>query len=110
MAQPQQFDFLKIFIEQVLDENGFDKLTEETRAQYVPLFISEAEKRLGLALTPKLSEAALEELADMAKAGGATAEALRDFWQKNIPEFETEVNKVLAAFTEEVKNTLETLK
>lgn len=112
MAQPQltQFDFLKVFIEQLLDDNGFAEVSEQTRAQYVPLFTIEAEKRLGFALTPMLSDAALKELADMAEQGGASAEALRDFWYKNIPNFEEEVKKVLTDFAAEVKNTLATIK
>jgi len=110
MPQPAQFDFLKVFIEQLLDDNGFDEVTEQTRAQYVPLFINEGEKRLGLALTPMLSEPALAELAQLAEKGQATPEALRDFWFKNIPNFEAEVQKVLASFAEEVKNTLATIR
>ena len=111
MAQSQpQFDFLRVFIEQLLDENGFEEVSEETRAQYVPLFIAEGEKRLGFALTPMLSDAALTELAALAEKGEATPEALQNFWRKNVPNFEREVQKVLTAFGQEVKNTLATIK
>lgn len=101
-----QFDFLKQFIEHALDEAGFDTLTEETRAQYVPQFVAEAERRIGLALIPQLTEASAKELEQLMKKEELTAEEMRNFWTDNVTDFQGTVTGTLKDFALELKETL----
>ena len=101
-----QFDFLESFIHNVLDEAGFENLSEATRNQFVPMFVAEAERRLGLALLPLLTDKQASELADLANNDKTTAEDLANFWQQNVPNFQTVVEETLTAFAEEFKQTL----
>jgi hypothetical protein len=100
------FDFLRSYVEKVLDDSGFANMPEETRAQYVPQFVAEAERRLGLALLPKLNEASAKELAALGSSESVTSEALQQFWQNNVPDFSDVVQKTLADFAGEMKSTL----
>lgn len=104
-----QFDFLKQFIEHALDEAGFDTLTEETRGQYVPQFVAEAERRIGLALIPKLTESSATELQQLLEKDDLTPEEIRNFWTHNIPDFEVVVGDTLKSFARELKDTLANL-
>jgi hypothetical protein len=105
----RQFDLLESFIHTVLDEAGFESLSEATRGQFVPMFVAEAERRLGLALLPLLNDNQAEQLADLANNEKTTAEDLANFWQQNVPNFQTVVEQTLAAFAEEFKKTLATV-
>lgn len=102
MPQEQQFDFLRVFIERILDQNGFDNLTEETRAQYIPQFIAEAERRLGLAVMPKLTPETAEELANLLPNKNLTSDQLRDFWYRSVPDFDSMVKQTLDDFAKEI--------
>ncbi len=108
MAQHQdmQFDFLHQFIQHALDEAGFENLTEQTRAEYVPQFAAEAERRIGLALLPLLSEQSAQELGTMLEQEDLTPEEMRNFWMRSIPNFEQVVQQTLADFSKELKDTL----
>ncbi len=102
----EQFDFLRQYIETLFDENGFEGLNETTRAQFVPQFVAEAERRIGLAVLPLLTPASAETLAGLLKNEKVTAEQLQEFWKTNVPQFETEVKKALQQFAAEFKKTL----
>ena len=103
---PRQFDFLESFIHNVLDEAGFEGLSEATRAQFVPMFVAEADRRLGLALLPLLTDEQVKQLADLANNDKTTAENLAQFWQETAPNFQEVVQSTLAAFAEEFKKNL----
>ncbi len=104
-----QFDFLKQFIEHALDEAGFQNLTEETRGQYVPQFVAEAERRIGLALIPRLTEDSAKELEQLLEKDDLTPEEMRNFWTDTIPDFENVVGDTLRSFSQELKDTLNEL-
>ncbi|MFA7245525.1 MAG: DUF5663 domain-containing protein [Candidatus Magasanikbacteria bacterium] len=104
-----QFDFLKVFIEKTLDEAGFENLSEETRAAYVPQFIAEAERRLGLALIPKLDESAVKELESLLKRENFSPEDLQQFWLNNVTNFQATVEQTLLDFKGELKDIVSTL-
>jgi len=97
----QEFNFLESYIHQLLDEHGFEGLTEETRDEYLPQFVGEAQRRIGLAVLPKLDEAAAKELAELVKAEDVTPEKLRAFWEEKVPDFESIVKETLDAFSVE---------
>lgn len=103
------FDFLRTYIETLLDQSGFAEVSEAARAQYVPQFVAEAERRLGLALLPKLSEGAAKELVKLAEAEDTTPDALQEFWQTNVSDFSAIVEKTLADFANELKNVVKNL-
>lgn len=100
-----QFDFLKVFIEKMLDENGFAELPETTRQQFVPTLEAEAGRRLTLGLLPLLNEDKLKELAKLTKSS-ASAEAQKTFWLKAIPDFENQARAILEIFISEFKKNL----
>ncbi|EKE06817.1 MAG: hypothetical protein ACD_18C00267G0002 [uncultured bacterium] len=104
-----QFDFLKVFIEKTLDEAGFETLSEETRSEYVPQFVAEAERRLGLALIPKLSEESVKNLEKFLQQKDFSLEDLQQFWVDNIPDFQATVEQTLLDFKGELKDIVSTL-
>ncbi len=104
------FDFLRSYIETLLDQTGFAEVSESTRAQYVPQFVAEAERRLGLVLMPKLNETSAKELVQLAQAKDTTPEALQAFWQKNVTDFSEVVQKTLADFSAEMKTILASIR
>jgi hypothetical protein len=101
-----QFDFLKMYIEKILDDAGFDKMTEETRAQYVPQFMAEAQRRVGLALMPHLDSDATDDLEKILKNDQLSSGVMQEFWKKHVPDFEVILQKTLADFSVELKQTL----
>jgi hypothetical protein len=101
-SQPQ-FDFLETYIQKLLDEQGFSELSEETRNQYIPQFVAEAQERLGIVLLEKLSEENAVKLASMLKDGDIDQDSLKNFWVASVPDFESIVKKVLEDFAQELK-------
>ncbi len=102
----EQFDFLRQYIEKLFDDNGFAGLNETTRAQFVPQFVAEAERRVGLAVLPLLTPKSADLLAGLLKNENVTAEQLQEFWKTNVPTFETVVQQTLQQFSDEFKKTL----
>ncbi|MFA6486649.1 MAG: DUF5663 domain-containing protein [Candidatus Magasanikbacteria bacterium] len=106
---PNDQNLLEVFVEEILKQNGYN-ITEEVRAQLVPQFVVEAERRVGAALTPHLSDTASEQLTKFLSEENPDAKQLWDFWQKNIPDFENIVKKALSDYAVEVKNALANIK
>lgn len=100
-TQQLQFDFLDGFVEQILRESGFESMTEETRAMFVPQFVAEAEQRLGSALIPMLSADANKKL-DELLSSSLDQESVRNFWISNIENFDDVVAKILEEFRVDV--------
>lgn len=101
-----KFDFLKLYIEKALDDAGFDKLTEETRAQYIPEFVDEAKRRIGLALLPLLEDDAADDLEKLLINEQITTQEVQQFWSSHVPNFNEVVQKTLVDFAQEMKDTL----
>ena len=101
-----QFDFLASFVEDVLNQNGLDRLSDEQKRVYVPQVLARLEERIGLELIPKLSDAQVEELGRMLEKNESSPEEWKRFWQTSIPNFEEEVKTILLAFAEDVKRIL----
>lgn len=104
-----QFDFLYQRIQKILDENGFENLTEETRDQYLPQLVAEAERRLGVAVLPLLTEDSAKVLVGLMKDEKTTAEEMQTFWTTYIPDFENVIQTALDNFATEVKGIVDTL-
>lgn len=103
------FDFLRDFVEEVLKQNGFVNLSEETKKEFMPRFVAQAEVRLGAALLPLLSEPAAREMAKMIDSQENNPEKWREFWQKNVKDFSGVAEKTLKDFAAEVQATVKTI-
>lgn len=106
--QPMQksavnFDFLHDYVEEILRQSGFSNLSEETKKEFMPRFVAQAELRLGAALLPLLSEPATKEMAGMIDKQSANSDQWLGFWQKNIKDFDKVVENTLKNFAEEMK-------
>ncbi len=98
----QQFSFLESFLKDLLDQHGFSKLSEEDQESYLPQFVAEAEKRLGVALLPYLkTETAAAEFEALLQKD-ASAEEWSAFWQRQVPDFQQVATDALADFAKEV--------
>lgn len=106
MPDEPQFDFLETYIQRILDENGFEALSEQARAQYVPQFVAEAQRRIGVAVLPMLTEESANALAAIVKDEHVNAEQLRSFWEQHVPDFENIVKQTMDAFAVEMRQTL----
>src|SRR3989338_4653949 len=101
-----QFDFLQTYIERLLDDNDFLNLSEETRAQLIPQFEAEAQRRIGLALLPHLDENAANQLCRLIDDPMVSPEKLRAFWVDAVPEFESIVEETLRDFAIEFRQVI----
>ncbi len=105
--QAPQFNFLHDYIEKIIEESGaFDSLAEETRNEFIPQFVAEAERRIGIAVMPELNEVAAKEFTALLESEDTTAEQLQTFWQKYVPDLDKIVKITLEAFKKEFIETL----
>jgi len=86
----------------ILNENGFDKLDEEAKKEYLPQFLAQAEQRIGAALLPLLNEESGKQFVELTKSK-TTPEQWWSFWQENVPNFNDVVKEALSGFAQEVK-------
>jgi len=101
MADAQK-NFLEVYLLQVLNENGFEKLDDDAKKTYFPQFMAQAEQRLGAALLPLLNEESANKFVELTKTK-ADPEAWFNFWQANVPSFDEVVKKTLNEFAAEIK-------
>lgn len=97
------YSFLEEFLLNALREHGFDKLSPTDQQAYFPQFMAELERRLGLTLVPYLQDDAAVEFDRLVKNETAP-EAWAAFWQKNVPDFQAVVKKVLDQFAAEMSS------
>ena len=103
-----QFDFLRQYIEQLLDDSGaFNSLTEETRGEYIPQFVAEAERRIGLSVLPELDEEGALRFKVLVEDEKTTDEEMQQFWKDAVPNLDAIVQKTLLAFAEEFKQSVQ---
>jgi len=102
----QKFDFLRVYIERMLADNGLDKLSPTTRAQYVPQFRAEAELRLGEAIMPFLQQKNLDDLDKLLMNKKTTPDDVQKFWQDTVPNFDQIVARTLENYTKDVQEIL----
>lgn len=85
----------------VLIKHGFENLNENDQQAFFPQFVAEAERRLGLAVMPLLSEAAAEEFETLLKQDN-DADKWYAFWNTNVPNFDKLMSETLEKFGDEV--------
>lgn len=102
MADAQK-NFLEVYLLEVLNQNGFEKLDDDAKKTYFPQFLAQAEQRLGAALLPLLNEESANKFVELTK-NNANPDAWYEFWNANIPNFEEVVKKTLNEFAVEIKD------
>ncbi|MBU0545952.1 hypothetical protein KKA13_01725 [Patescibacteria group bacterium] len=102
---PEQ-NFLEEYVLKILQENGFENLSDENRKLMLPQFVAQAEKRIGAALLPLLDEEKAKKFTELAQDEKTTPEIWWNFWNENIPNFTEVVKKELDSYAEEVKKAL----
>lgn len=95
------FDFLTGYVLKLFEEHGLSDLTDEQKQLYVPQLLSHVERRIGIALLPKLSEADRERFVALSNAE-TSEEEWKSFWYESISAFEEEVKTVLTEFSDTV--------
>jgi hypothetical protein len=104
MSQPTaQFNFLEEYLANVLKDFGLDKLKEEDRSGYLLQFRLQAERRLGTALAPLLTDASADDFARLMDNPDSTPQEWADFWHQAVPNFDAVVKQTLEEFVAEVK-------
>ncbi|MFA7653490.1 MAG: DUF5663 domain-containing protein [Candidatus Magasanikbacteria bacterium] len=105
-----EVNFLQAFIEEQLKLAGYDDLSSTVRQELVPQFIVEAQRRLGSAIMPHLSEATAQQLVDFTAKPEVDPEAMWNFWQKNVPNFESIVKDTLNKYAAEMQEALKAVR
>ncbi len=105
MAEAQK-NFLEVYLLQVLNENGFEKLDDDAKKMYFPQFMAQAEQRLGATLLPLLNEETANKFVELTKQQ-ADPNTWFEFWNANIPNFEEVIKKTLNDFAVEIKAAFE---
>lgn len=104
---PVQSDFFEIYIANLFVEVGLDALAEDQKAVYIPQFTAELRQRVSNELVPRLSKEQVEQFVSLIDNPEVTGESWRDFWYTAIPNFEIEIGKILVAFKEELKASMD---
>ncbi len=103
MADTTQFDFLETAIHSMMDEAGFAEMSEETRKQFLPQFVAEAERRIGLAYTAVLDDAGAYAFADLFVGEDVDQAAVQAFLSTHVPNYQALANETLNTFAAEFK-------
>jgi len=98
-----QKNFLEVYLLQVLNENGFEKLDDDAKKTYFPQFMAQAEQRLGSALLPLLNEDSANQFVELTKKN-ADPDTWFNFWHDHVPNFDEVVKKTLNEFATEIKS------
>lgn len=104
--ETNQFDFLSVYVEKILYENGLDRLSDEQKKVYVPQITSHLEERLGIEMLPKLSGENLEVFTRLAESENTKDEDWKNFWYSAVPNFEEELKLILENFSKSVATIL----
>lgn len=99
MAQQNPLEELVV---DILNTNGFDKLDESAKKEYLPQFMAQAEQRIGAKLLPLLNEVSATQFVELSKKE-TTPDQWWKFWQENVPNFTEVVKQSLVEFASEVK-------
>lgn len=95
-------DIIQDFVAGILKEHGFNFLPAEEQKQYLLQFSAEAERRIGIALRPKLTEKSAREFEKLIDNYTSTPEEWNNFWQTNVPDYTELVKSALHAYANEI--------
>ena len=92
---------LEQFVLEALIAQGFEKLNEVDQKIFFPQFVTEAERRVGIAFAPHLTAESADEFKALLEKD-STSDDWYNFWNKNVPDFMTLVRKTLEDFATEM--------
>ncbi len=99
---------LRKFVLGVLEEAGIEDLTKEQKKEFLPKLVTHAEYKIGQALIPELSEEAAKEFTELQRQEEMDPQAWKDFWEKNVDNYDEIVTKALDDFATECKEMVST--
>ena len=99
MTQPT---FLQDQVRALLEQHGFNDLSEADKQAYLPQFLAEAERRIGQHVVPHLSEEAADTFIQMLENEKTTQEEWNSFWVGQVPQYEKVVEEALQSFAKDV--------
>lgn len=97
-----QYSFLESFVLEALRAKGFDKLAPADQDAFLPQFMAEAERRLGLALMPYIKTKEIADAFGKLLEQDATPDDWSAFWNTHVPDFPAVVKDTLDNFAEEL--------
>ena len=95
-------DVIHDFVEKILRDHGFKYLPVEEQQQYLLQFSVEAERRIGIAIRPKLTEKSAKEFEKLIDNPASTPVQWNEFWTTNVPGYTEIVKAALHAYAEEI--------
>ncbi|PIR75239.1 MAG: hypothetical protein CO030_01645 [Candidatus Magasanikbacteria bacterium CG_4_9_14_0_2_um_filter_42_11] len=101
--QVKQFSFLESQIYAMMDEAGLSAMSEETMNQFLPQFVAEAERRIGLAYTALLDEAGANAFAALFEKEDIEQSEIQAFLEAHVPNYQAVATKTLEDFAKEFK-------
>ena len=102
MTKSQQ-EFIEVFVDELLNAPEFANITDETRAEYKPQLVAEAERRIGLAVLPLLDEAGAEAFTRILQSEDPAPADMEEFLRTHVPNIDDVMQKTLKRFAEEFK-------
>lgn len=102
-SQPSanQMGFLDQYLMQVLNQHGFAKLKPDDQKAFFPQFLAEADKRLGIAMMPHITEKMAEEISNLMQKE-TTPDQWYEFWSANVQNFDALVKKTMESYASEI--------
>ncbi len=100
MIVPQ--DFFESTILSLFEQSGLEMSDDQKRA-YLPQFQVQLERRLSNDLTAKLSEDQLKQFVTLIDRPDTSPEQWSNFWHTAVPNFDEEIQKIVMAFSQEMK-------
>ncbi|PIR76662.1 MAG: hypothetical protein COU32_00920 [Candidatus Magasanikbacteria bacterium CG10_big_fil_rev_8_21_14_0_10_42_10] len=101
--QSKQFSFLESRIYAMMDDAGLSAMSEETMNQFLPQFVAEAERRIGLAYTALLDESGSDAFAALFEGEDISQDEIKAFLEQHVPQYQEVAQKTLEAFAKEFK-------
>ena len=104
-----QTDLITNFVAELLKKAGLADMPEKFRDEYSEKIGLEVQKRLGLVAMKELSPEAVDKFGQLMTAD-AKPDELAEFFQQNIPDYETKVTQALKDFADEFLASAEKLR
>ena len=104
-----QNDLVPQFVSELVKKAGLDNVPDKFRAEYAEKIGAEVNRRVGLVALKELSPKALDEF-NVLFGKDAAPEAMAEFFQKNVPNWENKITAALKEFADEFLASSEKLK
>lgn len=105
MPSPKSVFSLEEYALSVLEQLDLADMDKDQRAKYLPRIVHNIEYRLGAALLPLVPDSEAGEFQRLLDTD-ADAKTWTEFWQRVVPNFKQQVQKVLENFSLECQQIL----